>query len=100
MGSPKTTPRFLPTLTEVVQPRHAHAAAPQVEPPLSIDVDALVDRVMLSVAPHIENQLRELVTDVVQEQLRELTPRIQHDLEVVVRAAVSGALADLPSSGL
>lgn len=98
MGSPKTTPRFLPTLTEVVQPRHAQAAPPRAEP-LSIDVDALVDRVMLSVAPHIENQLRELVTDVVQEQLRELTPRIQHDLEVVVRTAVTGALADLSSSG-
>lgn len=99
MGAPKTTPRFLPTLTEVVRPRHAQAVPPKVEPPVSIDVDALVDRVMLSVAPHIEDQLRELVTDVVQEQLRELTPRIQHDLEVVVRAAVTGALAELPPSG-
>ncbi len=100
MGSPKTTPRFLPTLTEVVQPRNAHSVPPRPAPSASIDVDALVDRVMLSVGPHIENQLRELVTDVVQEQLRELTPRIQHDLEVVVRAAVMGALDDLPPSGV
>ena len=100
MGSPKTTPRFLPTLTEVVQPRSVHAVPPPAKPPVSIDVDALVDRVMLSVAPHIESQLRELVTDVVQEQLRELAPRIQHDLEVVVRAAVVGALSDLPPSGV
>lgn len=98
MATPKNPLRFLPTLTEVVQPPRP-SVPPQRNEPVGIDVDALVDRVMLSVSPHIENQLRELVTDVVLEQLRELTPRIQHDLEVMVRAAVMGALAELPPSG-
>lgn len=97
MASPKTPLRFLPTLTEVVQPPRASTPPPRSEP-VGIDVDALVDRVMLSVSPHIQNQLRELVTDVVLEQLQELTPRIQHDLEVMVRAAVTGALEELPPS--
>lgn len=93
MPSPKPTPRFLPTLTEVVQLPHAP------EPPTQragIDTDAMVDKVMQAVSPHIEHQLRELVSDLVQEQLRELAPRIQHDLEQMVRAAVEGAIAEMP----
>lgn len=91
MPTPKPTPRFLPTLTEVV-----HLPPPPEPPPAAIDTDAMVDKVMQAVSPHIENQLRELVSDLVQEQLRELAPRIQHDLEQMVRAAVEGAIADMP----
>ena len=87
----KPTPRFLPTLTEIVQPP-APAAPP---PPPDIDTDMMVARVMQAIAPHIENQLRELVSDLVQEQLRELSPRIQHDLEQMVRAAVMGAVDEM-----
>jgi hypothetical protein len=93
MRTAKPTPRFLPTLTEVVHP----AIPPE---PLSnkdnTETDVLVAKVMQAVSPHIENQLRELVSDLVMEQLRELSPRIQHDVEQLVRAAVEGALADLP----
>ncbi|MDZ7919773.1 hypothetical protein [Rhodoferax sp.] len=92
MRAPKPTPRFLPTLTEVVQPPNPPEPPPQVP----IDTDAMVAKVMQAVAPHIENQLRELVSDLVQEQLRELSPRIQHDLEQMVRAAVEGAVAEMP----
>jgi hypothetical protein len=92
MSAPKPTPRFLPTLTEVVRP----ANPPEPPAPSGIDTDAMVDKVMQAVSPHIENQLRELVSDLVQEQLRELAPRIQHDLAQMVRAAVEGALAEMP----
>ncbi len=94
MRTAKPTPRFLPTLTEVVHP----ASPPE---PLSIkdnaETDVLVAKVMQAVSPHIENQLRELVSDLVMEQLRELSPRIQHDVEQLVRAAVEGALEDFPA---
>lgn len=93
MRTSKPTPRFLPTLTEVVQPPHA----PEPPPQSPIDTDVMVARVMQAVAPHIENQLRELVADLVQEQLRELSPRIQHDLAQMVRAAVEGAVAEMPA---
>jgi hypothetical protein len=94
MRTTKPTPRFLPTLTEVVHP---------VSPPEPLsnkndaETDALVAKVMQAISPHIENQLRELVSDLVLEQLRELSPRIRHDVEQMVRAAVEGALADLPA---
>lgn len=87
----KPTPRFLPTLTEVVQP----PAPPEPPAQPDIDTEMMVARVMQAIAPHIENQLRELVTDLVQEQLRELSPRIQHDLEQMVRAAVMGAVDEM-----
>ena len=90
MRTSKPTPRFLPTLTEVVQPPQ-----PPQPPHPPIDTDAMVAKVMQAVAPHIENQLRELVADLVQEQLRALSPRIQHDLEQMVRAAVEGAVAEM-----
>ncbi len=92
MRTSKPTPRFLPTLTEVVQPPQP----PEPPPQPSIDTDAMVAKVMQAVAPHIENQLRALVADLVQEQLRALSPRIQHDLEQMVRAAVEGAVAEMP----
>ncbi|WP_294765246.1 hypothetical protein [uncultured Rhodoferax sp.] len=87
----KPTPRFLPTLTEVVQP----PVAPEPPAPPDIDTEMMVARVMQAIAPHIENQLRALVADLVQEQLRELSPRIQHDLEQMVRAAVLGAVDEV-----
>ena len=92
MATSKPTPRFLPTLTEVVRPPHP----PEPPPQTRIDTDAMVDKVMQAVSPHIESQLRELVSDLVQEQLRELAPRIQHDLEQMVRAAVEGTVAEMP----
>jgi len=91
MRTSKPTPRFLPTLTEVVHPPQA----PEPPPQASIDTDAMVAKVMQAVSPHIESQLRELVSDLVQEQLRALSPRIQHDLEQMVRAAVEGAVAEM-----
>lgn len=91
MRTSKPTPRFLPTLTEVVHPPNP----PEPPPQASIDTDAMVAKVMQAVSPHIESQLRELVSDLVQEQLRELAPRIQHDLEQMVRAAVEGAVAEM-----
>lgn len=94
MRAAKPTPRFLPTLTEVVHPPNP----PEPPPQASIDTEAMVAKVMQAVSPHIESQLRELVSDLVQEQLRELAPRIQHDLEQMVRAAVEGAVAEMPVS--
>ena len=92
MSTPKTTPRFLPILTEVVNPpSHAEHGTPSA----GVDIDVMVDQVMQAVTPHIESQLRELVNDVVQEKLRELTPRIQQDLALMVRAAVEGAVTEM-----
>lgn len=89
--APKPTPRFLPTLTEVVQP----PSPPEPPPRADIDTEAMVAQVMQAISPHIETQLRALVVDMVQEQLRELAPRIQHDLEQMVRVAVEGAIAEI-----
>jgi hypothetical protein len=99
MRSTKPTSRFLPTLTEVVRPPPpAEDPSAQPLPPLEIDTDAMVDQVMQAVAPLVHAQLREMVSGVVEDQLKEMTPRIEQDLAAMVRAAVQGALEEIPGA--
>ena len=98
MKSAKPTSRFLPTLTEVVRPPAPEESFAHTQPPLEIDTDAMVDQVMLAVAPLVQAQLREIVTGVVEAQLEEMTPRIERDLAAMVRVAVQAALAEIPGA--
>jgi hypothetical protein len=98
MRTPKPTPRFLPTLTEVVQPPPPppHGEFAQARPQPEIDADAMVDQVMRAVAPLVQAQLRDMVSKLVESQLQEMTPRIEQDLATMVRLAVQGALEEIP----
>ena len=93
-------PRYVPTLTEVVDPAAActpavqpvtapGAEAPAAAPPFS--EDELVRRVMRRVDARLEQRLREAVAAAVIEQTRALRPILQCEIEGVVRQAVAEA---------
>lgn len=122
-GQPKSPPRFVPTLTDVVRlpddgrPMAASALAtpalaqaqpqpsPVVQPTppmrdgrhleeLPRDFEEyLVHRVMQRVDVALDQRLREAIAQVVQEQTRFLVPRLREEVESVVRHAVYEAVA-------
>lgn len=102
---PKTPPRFVPTLTEVVHVENLKAvqvAGPALD---AADVPAtltsathgieefVVHRVMQRVDLVLDQHLREAIALVIQEQTRSLLPRLREEIESVVRHAVYEAVA-------
>lgn len=84
----RTPPKFVPTLTEVVRggaPARSEEAAGQ---------EQLVQRVMQRVDMALERRLRESIAAAVLEQTRALGPILREEIELVVREAVSRAVAD------
>ena len=89
---PRNLPRFLPTLTEVVDP--STLAVPDV--PSTPDLEDAVWFVMQRVDLLIERRLREeadaMLSTLVAQQLQTLGERLRLELEGVVRLAVADAL--------
>ncbi|MBO9676810.1 MAG: hypothetical protein J7556_01170 [Acidovorax sp.] len=116
---PKTPPRFVPTLTDVVHDGGAPvvrttlasamqkagvappaplpsppSAAPQPARRLPDDIEEqLIHRVMQRVDVVLDLRLREAIATVVQEQTRSIVPRLREEVESVVRDAVYEAVA-------
>ncbi len=109
--TPRVPPRFVPTLTEVVQPEFvapAHAAllqaAAPVPEPAAPDVaampdlverleDQIIHRVMQRVDVALEHSLHEAVAAMVLQHTHALVPRLREEIEFVVRQAVADAVA-------
>ena len=95
---PRNFPRFLPMLTEVVDPadiaRHSVALTP--------DPEAIIQAVMQKVNLLLEQRLGELAESMVRqlllEQLQPLKEDLRRELALVVRQAVSDAMT--PDSDL
>lgn len=89
----RTPPRFVPTLTEVVQ---ASAPAPLTPTtagaPPAPSLDAVTQRVMQRVDLALERRLRETVATVVLEQASALAPLLRDRIEAMVREIVAEAL--------
>lgn len=85
----RTPPRFVPTLTEVVQARRDTAPAE----PVFIE-EQIVQRVMQRMDLTLERRVREAIGAVVLEQTRSLAPLLREQIETVVREAVSQAMAE------
>jgi len=89
-------PRFVPTLTDVVQPVMAQE---QRMPPASTSAaielleDQVVHRVMQRVDLVLERRLREAVGQVILAHTQALGPRLREEIELVVRESVSQAVA-------
>lgn len=81
-------PRFVPTLTEVVQ---GTAAGPGAERAAQ---EELVRRIMQRIDLTLDRRLREAIAGVVLEHSRLLAPALREQIEGVVAAAVSEAVAD------
>ena len=89
--STRTPPRYVPTLTEVVQPAtHARPAGDAG----ALQQEELVNRVMQRVDLTLERRLREAIAATVLEQTRSIAPLLRDEIEAVVRETVARAFAD------
>lgn len=89
----RTPPRYVPTLTEVVNP-DARASAPRSGAGELPNQDQLIERVMQRVDLTLERRLREAIAAAVLEQTRNIAPLLREEIEAVVRETVAQALAD------
>jgi hypothetical protein len=89
----RTPPRFVPTLTEVVQ----HQTGPAPLSPTSasaLSQEQLAQRVLQRVDLALERRLRETIATVILEQTAALTPVLRERIEVLVREVVAQAVAE------
>ncbi|MES2191466.1 MAG: hypothetical protein V4454_15205 [Pseudomonadota bacterium] len=104
MNNGQTPPRFVPTLTDVVQPSMYPRDAPfqdglTVPSVASLErfEEQLVHRVMQRVDLVLERRLREAVGQLILTHTQALGPRLREEIELVVRESVSQAVAqELP----
>ncbi len=91
---PRNLPRFVPTLTEVVDPATLHMFAVKSKP----DVEALIERVKQQIQPIFERRLQEeadrLVRLMLAKQLTDISNRLRDEMEMFVRQAVIDVMAD------
>jgi len=88
---PRNLPRFLPTLTQVVQQLEAEPALETQSPPL--DTEQMIHRVLQRVDLALEPMLREAIGPMVVDQITAMATRLRPEVEAVVRQAVADALA-------
>ena len=90
-------PRFVPTLTEVVQPVAPSLNAPESLNQPSVDhadfENHLVQRVLQRVDLILERRLREAIGQVIAEHTGQLTAELRMEIEAVVRRSVSQAFS-------
>lgn len=102
MSSPP--PRFVPTLTEVVEPSTVATPLPAELPSIEIDRAAiegkLVERVLQRVDLTLERQLREALGQLILEHTETLAPQLRQEIERVVRQSVNQALVQEAASGV
>lgn len=97
MSTSPVPPRFVPTLTEVVQPALAHeppATAEQAEMSVALSVqlqDQIAQRVLRRVDLLLERRLREAVGQLILEHTQSLAPRLREEIEQIVRQTISQA---------
>lgn len=94
MSSSPVPPRFVPTLTDVVQPgamaetsRQASAWVPGAQ-----REEQIVSRVMQRVDLVFERRLREAVGELILSQTQLLGPRLREEIEGLVRESVRQAV--------
>ena len=92
MATPRTPPRFVPTLTEVVQQSGPAPLAPASGPVPS--ADQIAQRVLQRVDLSLDRRLREAMATVIMEHSEDLAALLRERLEGVVRQAVADAVAE------
>ena len=92
----RTPPRFVPTLTEVVDGLQPASALPMP----GFAQEQLVHRIMQRIDLTLDRRLREAIATTVLEQTRMLGPLLREDIEAVVRETVSQALVQELSGGV
>lgn len=91
-NAPRPPPRFVPTLTEVVDP----ASLSRLSPSPQADLQAVINLVQQQVQPIFERRLQEefdrLVRNMVIKQWSDLGAKLQDEMDMFVRQAVADAL--------
>lgn len=91
----RTPPKFVPTLTEVVQ--HSGPAplspTPAVSPVAPVSQEQIAQKVMQRVDLVLDRRVREAIATVVLEQTDLLAPMLRERLETLVREVVAEAVA-------
>ena len=96
MSTTNVPPRFVPTLTDVVQPAdHSPLEIRRGSAAQGLDnlEDQIVHRVMQRVDLVLERRLREAVAQVILAHTQTLAPRLREEIDLVVRESVSQAVA-------
>ena len=111
-GSDRIPPRFVTTLTEVVEPdvaektepdprvMSAEASVPEADPPalnqeaMTVQAEEVLHAVMRRVDRLLEQRLQQTIASVVQEQMRLAVPRLREEIELAVRQSVYEAVVD------
>lgn len=97
MSNASVPPRFVPTLTDVVQVSDDYLPANVVIQTDNQLEDQIVHRVMQRVDLVLERRLREAVAQVILTHTQALGPRLREEIELVVRESVIQAVAqELP----
>ena len=91
MATQRTPPRFVPTLTEVVQTGPAPLAPAQGPAP---SADQIAQRVLQRVDLSLDRRLREEMAKVILEHSEDLAALLRERLEAVVRQLVADAVAE------
>ena len=89
MATNRTPPRYVPTLTEVVQ-----SGPVPLAPASGFAQEQLAQSVLQRVDMVLDRRLREAIATVVLEQTSALVPLLRERLEAVVREAVADAVAE------
>ena len=102
-ASARVAPRFVPTLTEVVQAPAKLVAAPSpvlpAVPPSTAstaapDGEALAEWIQVEVSESLQRNLHDLIATALVEQIDAVAARLQSDIEPMVRRAVREAVAN------
>lgn len=93
---PRNAPRFLPTLTEVVQPHAGLPRSPANDGRLDVDADleAIADSVRGQVETELDSLLRDAVATAVLEQVDAIAARLREEVEPILRQAVADMVAN------
>jgi len=95
---PKNLPRFIPTLTEVVDPASLTGMARAATP----DVEAMISLVQKQIQPIFERRLQEefdrLVRATFARQWSDISTRLQDEMDMFVRQAVIDAVSRMDAA--
>lgn len=91
--TPRNPPRFLPTLTEVVDPSTLVMPVVPATPDLEDAVWFVMQRVDMLIERRVREEVDAMLGTLVAQQMQALGERLRLELEGVVRLAVADALA-------
>lgn len=96
--TPSVPPRFVPTLTDIVQspvlvtPSADEKSAEPLRPDALVMEEEIIHRVMQRVDLMLDRRLREALGQVILAHTQNLAPLLREEIELVVRESVSQAL--------